>query len=181
MYYLRYALLLYYDRMVIVSVVFYVRYCIPKLRLVMDILSKRVLEILSSARVEAQQLQQNYVGSEHILLGLLHQEGSAAIDVIKSFGVEPSKLRDDVLFIIDRPDRMSIRDLGFTFSATETMELAVVEVEHLGKSVIGTIPILLGLVLERFGIAAAILESYGITPVTVRLSVRQVLSQRDDS
>ena len=147
----------------------------------MDTLSKKALEILSFARIEAQQLQQNYVGSEHILLGLLHQEGSAAIDVIKSLGVEPSKLRDDVLFIIDRPDRISIRDLGFTFSARKTMEFASVEAEHLGKSTIGTIPILLGLVLEQFGMVADVLESHDITPVKVRLGVLQVLSQRDDS
>ncbi len=147
----------------------------------MDTFSTKALEILISARIEAQRLLQNYIGTEHILLGLLHQEGSAALDVIKGFGIEPSKLRDEVLFLIDRPNRVMLRDIGFTRGAVKTMELATVEAERLGKPTIGTIPILLGLVLERYGIAAAILENHGITTEKVRLAVRQVLSRRDDS
>ncbi len=147
----------------------------------MDTFSEKALEVMSSARIEAQHLQQNYVGSEHILLGLLHQEGSAAMDVIKDFGVEPSKLRDEVLSIIDQPHRIAIRDLGFTPSGKKVMELVVVEARLLGKPTIGTIPILLGLVLERCGIAAAVLENHGITHEKIRLGVLQVLSWRDDS
>ncbi len=147
----------------------------------MNVLSEKALEIMSSARTEAQQLLQSYIGSEHILLGLLYQEGSAALDVMEEFGIEPSKLRNEVLFIINRPDRIIIREPGFAPSGKKAMELAVAEAERLGKHTVGTIPILLGLVLERYGIAAAVLENHGITSEKVRLAVRQVLSRRDDS
>ena len=147
----------------------------------MDKFSEKALEIMSSAREEAQRLLQNYIGTEHILLGLLRQEGSAALDVIKEFGVEPSKIRDEVLFLIDRPNRVMLRNIGLTRGAEKTMEFATVEAERLGKPTIGTVPILLGLVLERYGIAAAILENHGITLEKVRPVVRQVLSRRDDS
>jgi len=143
--------------------------------------SKKSLEIISTAREEAQQLLQNYIGGEHILLGLLHQKDSAAVDVIKSLGVEPDKLREAVLFIINRPNRIAVRDLGFAPSGRRTMEFAEAEAERLGKQTHGTIPILLGLVLDNSGIASAVLEEHGITIEKVRLGVRQVLNRRDDS
>lgn len=147
----------------------------------MNTFSERVLEVMSSARMEAQHLLQNYIGTEHILLGLLHQEGSAALDVMKEFGVESNTLRHEVLFLIDRPNRVLLRNIGLTLGARRTMELAVIENQRLGKRTIGTIPILLGLVLEGAGIAAGILENHGMTPEKLRLAVRQVLSRRDDS
>ena len=95
--------------------------------------------------------------------------------------MRPSKLREEVLFPIDRPNRVLLREVGFTQVGRKTMELATIEAERLGKPTIGTIPILLGLVLERCGIAAAILENHGIALEKVRLAVLQVLSRRDDS
>ncbi len=147
----------------------------------MDTFSEKAIEVMDFARIEAQYLQQNYIGSEHILLGLLHQEGSAAVDVIKNFGVELSKVRDELLSIIDRPDRIVIQEFGLAPSSKKAIKLAAAETKRLGKPTIGTISILLGLVLAKDGIAAAVLENHGITPENVRLGALQVLSQRDDS
>jgi len=146
-----------------------------------DTFSEKAIEVMDFARIEAQYLQQNYIGSEHILLGLLHQEGSAAVDVIKNFGVELSKVRDELLSIIDRPDRIVIQEFGLAPSSKKAIKLAAAETKRLGKPTIGTISILLGLVLAKDGIAAAVLENHGITPENVRLGALQVLSQRDDS
>lgn len=127
---------------------------------------RRVLE--NGAPEEAHRLNHNYIGTEHILLGLLREREGLAARVLGNLGVELNKVRIAVEFIITRGDRRSNQEIGFTPRAKKVIELTIDEARRLKSSQPGTGHILLGLVREGEGIAAGILESLGITLERVR-------------
>ena len=104
----------------------------------------------------------NYIGTEHILLGLVREGDGVAAKVLSNLGVELNKVRSAVEFIIGRGDRTVLGEIGLTPRAKKVIELAVDEARRLGHSYIGTEHLLLGLVREGEGIAAGVLESLGV-------------------
>src|SRR5579863_2395262 len=142
-----------------------------------DRFTERARKVLSLAHEEAQRFQHNYIGTEHLLLGLVREGDGVAAKVLAALGVELYKVRQAVEFIIGRGDRIVLGEIGLTPRAKKVMELAVDEARRLNHHYIGTEHLLLGLVREGEGIAAGVLESLGVNLEKVRSQTIQVLQQ----
>jgi ATP-dependent Clp protease ATP-binding subunit ClpC len=142
-----------------------------------DKFTERARKVLSLAQEEAQRFQHNYIGTEHLLLGLVREGEGVAAKVLSNLGVELNKVRSAVEFIIGRGDRIVLGEIGLTPRAKKVIELAVDEARRLNHHYIGTEHLLLGLVREGEGIAAGVLESLGVNLEKVRTQTIQVLSQ----
>ncbi len=142
-----------------------------------DKFTERARKVLSLAQEEAQRFNHNYIGTEHLLLGLVREGDGVAAKVLSNLGVELTKVRSAVEFIIGRGDRIVLGEIGLTPRAKKVIELAVDEARRLNHHYIGTEHLLLGLVREGEGIAAGVLESLGVNLEKVRTQTIQVLSQ----
>jgi ATP-dependent Clp protease ATP-binding subunit ClpC len=139
--------------------------------------TERARRVLTAAQEEAQHLNHNYIGTEHILLGLIREEEGVAAKVLISMGVTLSKVRSAVEYIIGRGEKASTGEIGLTPRAKRVIELAIDEARRLGHNYIGTEHLLLGLLHEGEGVAAGVLESFGITLEQARAEVVRALSQ----
>ncbi|MHB1131223.1 MAG: ATP-dependent Clp protease ATP-binding subunit [Chloroflexota bacterium] len=142
-----------------------------------DKFTERARKVLTLAQEEAQRFNHNYIGTEHLLLGLVREGDGVAAKVLANMGVELNKVRSAVEFIIGRGDRMVMGEIGLTPRAKKVIELAVDEARRLNHHYIGTEHLLLGLVREGEGIAAGVLESLGVSLEKVRAQTIHVLSQ----
>src|SRR5438067_548578 len=140
-----------------------------------DKFTERARKTLQLAQEEAQRFNHNYIGTEHILLGLVREGDGVAARVLNNLGIELHKVRSAVEFIIGRGDRMVMGEIGLTPRAKRVIELAVDEARRLNHHYIGTEHLLLGLVREGEGIAAGVLESLGVSLNKVRNQVIEVL------
>jgi len=142
-----------------------------------DKFTERARRVLTLAQEEAHRFNHNYIGTEHILLGLVREGDGVAAKVLANLGVELNKVRSAVEFIIGRGDRTVLGEIGLTPRAKKVIELAVDEARRLTHSYIGTEHLLLGLVREGEGIAAGVLESLGVNLERVRAETTRILSQ----
>ncbi len=142
-----------------------------------DKFTERARRVLSLAQEEAQRFNHNYIGTEHLLLGLVREGDGLAAKVLANLGVELNKVRSAVEFIIGRGDRPTSGEVGLTPRAKKVIELAVDEARRLNHHYIGTEHLLLGLVREGEGIAAGVLESLGVNLEKVRAETTRILSQ----
>jgi len=139
--------------------------------------SERARRVLTLAQEEAQALNHSYIGTEHILLGLVREEDGVAAKVLTNLGVSLSKVRTSVEFVIGRGDKPNANETGLTPRARRVIELAIDEARYLSHNYIGTEHLLLGLLREREGIAAGVLDSFGIILDRARAETEHVLSQ----
>ncbi len=142
-----------------------------------DKFTERARRVLTLAQEEAQRFNHNYIGTEHLLLGLVREGDGVAAKVLSNLGVELNKVRSAVEFIIGRGDRTTSGEIGLTPRAKRVIELAVDEARRLNHSYIGTEHLLLGLVREGEGIAAGVLESLGVNLERVRGETTRILAQ----
>ncbi|MDP6606961.1 MAG: ATP-dependent Clp protease ATP-binding subunit [Dehalococcoidia bacterium] len=142
-----------------------------------DKFTERARRVLTLAQEEAQRFNHNYIGTEHLLLGLVREGDGVAAKVLSNLGVELNKVRSAVEFIIGRGDKQSSGEIGLTPRAKKVIELAVDEARRLSHSYIGTEHVLLGLVREGEGIAAGVLESLGVNLERVRGETTRILAQ----
>ncbi|MDP2675830.1 MAG: ATP-dependent Clp protease ATP-binding subunit [Dehalococcoidia bacterium] len=142
-----------------------------------DKFTERARRVLTLAQEEALRFNHNYIGTEHLLLGLVREGEGVAAKVLANLGVELNKVRSAVEFIIGRGDRAVMGEIGLTPRAKKVIELAVDEARRLGHHYIGTEHLLLGLVREGEGIAAGVLESLGVSLEKLRAEVTRILSQ----
>ncbi len=142
-----------------------------------DKFTERARKVLSLAQEEAQRFNHPYIGTEHLLLGLVREGEGVAARVLTNMGVQLPKVRSAVEFIIGRGEGAVIGEIGLTPRAKKVIELAVDEARRLDHSYIGTEHLLLGLVREGEGIAAGVLESLGVNLEKVRQQVMQVVNQ----
>jgi ATP-dependent Clp protease ATP-binding subunit ClpC len=142
-----------------------------------DKFTERARRVLTLAQEEAQRFNHNYIGTEHLLLGLVREGDGVAAKVLANLGVELNKVRSAVEFIIGRGDRAVMGEIGLTPRAKKVIELAVDEARRLNHHYIGTEHLLLGLVREGEGIAAGVLESLGVNLERVRAETTRILSQ----
>ena len=142
-----------------------------------DKFTERARKVLSLAQEEAQRFQHNYIGTEHLLLGLVREGEGVAAKVLSNLGIELYRVRNAVEFIIGRGDRIVLGEIGLTPRAKKVIELAVDEARRLNHHYIGTEHLLLGLVREGEGIAAGVLQSLGVNLEKVRTQTILVLSQ----
>ena len=140
--------------------------------------SEGARRVLSLAQEEAQRFNHNYIGTEHILLGLVRETEGVAAQVLSNLGVELNKVRSAVEFIIGKGERPSPGEIGLTPRAKKVIELAVDEARRLNHQQIDTGHLLIGLMREGEGVAAGVLESLGVSLDKVRAETSRVLSQR---
>jgi ATP-dependent Clp protease ATP-binding subunit ClpC len=133
--------------------------------------SERARRVLTRAQEEAQRFGHNYIDTEHILLGLIAEEDGVAARILNNLGVVLSKVRGAVEFIVGRGEKISSGEVGLTPRAKRVIELAVEEARRLSHNYIGTEHILLGLLAENEGVAAGVLESFGVTLERARAEV----------
>src|SRR5918912_73252 len=142
-----------------------------------DKFTERARRVLTLAQEEAQRFNHNYIGTEHLLLGLVREGDGVAAKVLANLGVELNKVRSAVEFIIDRGDRAVLGEIGLTPRAKKVIELAVDEARRLSHHYIGTEHLLLGLVREGNGIGVGVLENMGVAPDQARAETLRVWGQ----
>jgi ATP-dependent Clp protease ATP-binding subunit ClpC len=128
------------------------------------------------AQEEARMLNHNYIGTEHILLGLIHEGEGIAAQAIVSLGVSLEAVRRQVEEIIGQGQSAPTGHIPFTPRAKKVLELGLREALHLGHNYIGTEHLLLGLVREGEGVGAQVLGKLGVDLNGVRQLVVQLLS-----
>jgi ATP-dependent Clp protease ATP-binding subunit ClpC len=140
----------------------------------LDRFTKRSRQSLGLAQDEAQRLGHRYIGTEHLLMGLLREDQGIAAKVLTSMGVTLERVRKVVEESIGREEHPATGDLELAPRTKRVIELAVDEARRLGHYYIGTEHLLIGLVRENQGIAAGILETLGLNLEEVR---RQTMQQ----
>jgi ATP-dependent Clp protease ATP-binding subunit ClpC len=140
--------------------------------------TERARRVLQFAQEEAQRFQHNYIGTEHLLLGLIREGEGVAARVLVESGVDLEKVRRAVEEIIGRGDYPVFGEVGLTPRAKKVVELAVDEARRLNHHYVGTEHLLLGLLREGEGIGAGVLESFGLKLEEVRVKVLQMLNEQ---
>jgi ATP-dependent Clp protease ATP-binding subunit ClpC len=128
------------------------------------------------AQEEAKLLNHNYIGTEHILLGLIHEGEGVAAKALESLGIDLTAVREQVQEIIGQGQQAPSGHIPFTPRAKKVLELSLREALQLGHSYIGTEHLLLGLIREGEGVAAQVLTKLGADTNKVRQQVIQLLS-----
>jgi ATP-dependent Clp protease ATP-binding subunit ClpA len=145
--------------------------------------TQRVRHALARGREEAVRLYHEYVATEHVLLGLLAQDSSVALSVIESFGVTPKDVKARIEQLVRSGRGGEIRsDVPYDSRAKKVLELAMNEALIRDDSYVGTQHLLLGLIREERGIAAAVLAEFDITLDAARQRTTEVLGagKQDD-
>lgn len=136
----------------------------------------RARRVVVLAQEEARMLNHNYIGTEHILLGLIHEGEGVAAKALESLGISLEAVRQQVEEIIGQGQQAPSGHIPFTPRAKKVLELSLREALQLGHNYIGTEHILLGLIREGEGVAAQVLVKLGADLNRVRQQVIQLLS-----
>ena len=136
----------------------------------------RARRVVVLAQEDARLLKHNYIGTEHILLGLIHEGDGVAAKALDSMGISPEAVRAEVEEIIGTGDAEPSGQIPFTPRAKKVLELSLREALQLGHNYIGTEHILLGLIREGDGVAAQVLVKLGADLSRVRREVLRLLS-----
>src|SRR5919201_1301521 len=136
----------------------------------------RARRVVVLAQEEARMLNHNYIGTEHILLGLIHEGEGVAAKALESLGISLEGVRQQVEEIIGQGQQAPSGHIPFTPRAKKVLELSLREALQLGHNYIGTEHILLGLIREGEGVAAQVLVKLGADLNRVRQQVIQLLS-----
>src|SRR6187402_2016882 len=138
--------------------------------------TERARQVVVLAQEEARALKHNYIGTEHILLGLLREEEGLAARVLESLDITVEEVRAQVARIVGSGEEVTSGQIPFTPRAKKVLELALREALSLGHNYIGTEHILLGLVRENEGVAARILLDFDADSEKIRNEVIRMLS-----
>ena len=136
----------------------------------------RAQRVVKLAEEEARMLDHNYIGTEHILLGLLREGEGVAAKALESLGISPQAVREQVEEIIGRGQQAPFDVIPFTPRSKKVLELSLRESQQLGHNYIGTEHILLGLIREGDGVAAQVLVKLGADLNRVRQQVIQLIA-----
>jgi ATP-dependent Clp protease ATP-binding subunit ClpC len=139
-------------------------------------LTNRARRVIVLAQEEARMLNHNYIGTEHILLGLIHEGEGVAAKALESLGISLEAVRQQVEEIIGQGQQAPNGHIPFTPRAKKVLELSSREAKKLGHKPIGTGHLLLGLIRERKGVAAQTLVQLGADLPTVRQQLIHQLS-----
>jgi hypothetical protein len=137
--------------------------------------TERARQVVVLAQEEARALRHNYIGTEHILLGLLGEQEGLASGVLKSLDITLEGVRAEVVRIVGPGEQVTSGQIPFTPRATKVLELALREALSLGNNYIGTEHILLGLVRENEGVAARVLLDFNANAEKIRNEVIRML------
>ncbi len=138
--------------------------------------TERARQVVVLAQEEARTLKHNYIGTEHILLGLLREEEGLAARVLEGLEITVEEVRGQVIRIVGAGEEVTSGQIPFTPRAKKVLELALREALSLGHNYIGTEHILLGLVRENEGVAARILADFDADSEKIRNEIIRMLS-----
>ena len=139
--------------------------------------TERAQKALIYAQEEARSLGHNYVGTEHLLLGLLREGEGAAAQVLMSMGVDRDKIREQVEKLVGKGSFNFTEGFGYTPRTKRVMELSFYEARNLGHNYVGTEHLLLSLIREGEGVAARILKDSGVDLQQVREQIYKLLKE----
>jgi len=143
----------------------------------MERFTQRARRVFVLAQEEAERMQHSYVGTEHLLLGLVREDGGVAGRVLRDLGVEPRKVEQLVEQMTHPGQRQPNARLDLSPGTRRVLELALEEARRMGHHYIGTEHLLLGLVRQEEGVAIEVLKRLGIKPDDVRRQTRRVLQE----
>ena len=147
----------------------------------LDRFSKRARKVLTMAQEEAQRLNHNYIGTEHLLLGLVKEDQGVAVKVLRELGVEPMQVVKAIERAVGRGDRPPYGKPTLAPRTKRVIELSVEEARLMGHQYIGTEHLLLGLVREGEGIAVNVLRSLGVSLDKVRTATAKSLLESEQT
>ena len=139
--------------------------------------TERARKVVVRAQDEARFLKQNYIGTEHLLLGLIDEKEGIAAKVLLSLNIPIESIRASVMDAVTKGSSESYEHIPFTPRAKKVLELALREALQMGHNYIGTEHILLGLLREGEGVAARVLNSLGISLEIAKGKIKDVLSK----
>jgi ATP-dependent Clp protease ATP-binding subunit ClpC len=143
----------------------------------MERFTQRARRVLSLAQEEAERLQHGQISTEHLLLGLMREDGGVAGRVLRELGLDQRRVEELVIRLTDSGSRAPGASLDLSPGTKKVLELAVDEARRMGHHYIGTEHLLLGLVRQQEGVAIDVLRRLGISPEEVRRQTRRVLSE----
>jgi excisionase family DNA binding protein len=143
--------------------------------------TEQARRVLRLSQEEAQRFQHHYIGTEHLLLGLLREDAGVAAQVLRNLNVELKQVCEAVDSIIGRGGRIVSGEVGLTPRAKKVLELSVEEAHRLDQHYAGTEHLLLGLIREGEGIAAEVLASQGVELDQARAETLRALRQLQES
>jgi ATP-dependent Clp protease ATP-binding subunit ClpC len=143
-----------------------------------EVFTDRARRVVVLAQEEARMLNHNYIGTEHLLLGLIHEGEGVAATALESLGISLQDVRQNVEEMIGRGQHELSGHIPFTPRTKKVLELSLRESQQLGHDYIGTEHILLGLIREAEGVAAQVLVKMGADLNRVRQQVLQLLGGR---
>jgi ATP-dependent Clp protease ATP-binding subunit ClpC len=142
----------------------------------MERFTQRARRVLSLAHQEAERMRHNYIGTEHLLLGLIREEGGVAGRVLRELGLEPERVQEIVERLTGTGQYRGGK-LDLSPGTQQVLEHAVDEARRMGHHYIGTEHLLLGLVRYGEGVAMDVLRKLGVTPEQIRRQTRRVLQE----
>ncbi|GFP32723.1 ATP-dependent Clp protease ATP-binding subunit ClpC, partial [Candidatus Hakubella thermalkaliphila] len=137
--------------------------------------TERARKVVVQAQEEARKLNQNYIGTEHLLLGLIHERDGVASKALTNLGIRPEDTRRGVIDIVGIGETEPVGHIPFTPRAKKVLELSLREALQMGHNYIGTEHILLGLIREGEGVAARVLQNLGADAERVRAQIMELL------
>ena len=143
----------------------------------MERFTQRARRVLSLAQEEAERLQHHQIGTEHLLLGLMREEGGVAGRVLRDLGLDLRRVEELVTKFSKSSGTTSDKQLDLSPGTKKVLELAVDEARRMGHHYIGTEHLLLGLVRQQDGVAIDVLRRLGVSPEEVRRQTRRVLQE----
>ena len=138
--------------------------------------TQRARRVLSLAHEEAERMHHNYIGTEHLLLGLIREEGGVAGRVLRELGLEPARVKEMVERLTGI-GRHSGGRIELAPGTEQVLQLAIEEARRMGHHYLGTEHLLLGLVRQPEGVGVDVLRRLGVTPEQVRRQTRRVLQE----
>ncbi|MGD8791204.1 MAG: ATP-dependent Clp protease ATP-binding subunit [Anaerolineae bacterium] len=140
--------------------------------------TKRARRVLASAGEEARRLNHRFIGTEHILLGLVAEEGGVAMRVLAELDISSDQIRKAVERAVGRGTRPTFTQPTLTPRTKRVIQLAADEARQLGHHYIGTEHLLLGLIREGEGVAVDVLRRLGASPEDIRTQVKQIVKEK---
>ena len=142
----------------------------------MERFTQRARRVLSLAHEEAEKLNHNYIGTEHLLLGLIREEGGVAGRVLRELGLAPARVKD-VVERLTGVGRHKGGRIELAPGTEQVLQIAIEEARRMGHHYIGTEHLLLGLVHRGEGVGIDVLRRLGITPEQIRRQTRRILQE----
>src|SRR5262245_11498688 len=137
------------------------------------------INVLAIADAQARQLNHEYIGTEHVLLGLIDEHSTGIAEILRTLGVTPEQIHDQIQRLVTRgPAPVTAGEIPLTPRAQRVIEYARIEVQLMNQKLVGPEHLLLGLFRQPDGVAGQVLRNVGVNLTQLRLEAFKVLIQQ---